>query len=92
MTEYYEFFPIPYSPKDVSPTNFSSFRSTAGLCDSEKKKNTILANPFDYNTWKYQSLEILANYSKSEKNKGMDTALRSSACGVEGGVRCQGKR
>ena len=57
-----------------------------------KKKITILANPFDYNTWKYQSLEILANYSKSEKNKDMDRALRSSACGVGGGVRCQGKR
>lgn len=62
------------------------------LREKKKKKITILANPFDYNTWKYQSLEILANYSKSEKNKDMDRALRSSACGVGGGFRCQGKR
>lgn len=53
-----------------------------------KKKNPILANPFDYNTWKYQSLEILANYSKSEKIKDMDRALRSSACGMRGGGKC----
>ena len=89
MTEYYtEFFPVPYSPKNFSPINFSSFRSTAGLCDSEKKKITILVNPFDYNNWKYQSLEIPANYSKSEKIKDMDRALRSSACGMVGGGKC----
>ena len=55
----------------------------------KKKKNPILANPFDYNTWKYPSLEILANYSKSEKIKDMDRALRSSACGMGGGGKCQ---
>ena len=54
----------------------------------KKKKNPILANPFDYNTWKYPSLEILANYSKSEKIKDMDRALRSSACGMGGGGTC----
>jgi len=34
------------------------------------------------------SLEIPANYSKSEKIKDMDRALRSSACGMVGGGKC----